>query len=86
MKLYGGKNTKRSKKLKELRSGPYKIKKRISDVSYTLKILERRRYNVFHTSLLEEAPVEVPLALDAPSSEEDEYEVKEICDHKRKGN
>jgi hypothetical protein len=86
MKPRGGKNAKRSKKLEELRSGLYEIERKVSNVSYALKILGKRQHNVFHTSLLKETPVEVPLALDTPSDKEDEYEVKKICDYRRKGN
>jgi hypothetical protein len=86
MKPCGGKNAKRSKKLEELRSGPYEIEKQISNVSYALRIPGKRRHNVLYTSLLEEVPIEVPLALNAPGGEEDEYEVEEICNHRRKGN
>jgi hypothetical protein len=86
MKPRGGKNAKRSKKLEKLRSGPYEIKKRVSDIFYALKISGRRWHNVFYTSFLKEVLIKVPLALDIPGNEEDEYKVEEICDYRRKGN
>jgi len=61
------------------------VKERKSENTYLLDLPERKGYyNVFHVSLLKEAPedVEVSKDLSEYSPDEDEYEVERILDSK----
>ena len=64
--------------------GPYQIEKKLSDLVYKLKLPKgSRRHPVFHISLLEPVPPNVPLQSVAEWDETDEFEVEEILDSKQ---
>jgi hypothetical protein len=74
-----------SNKLDVLRIRPFEIVKKVSRVTYKLKIPESSRHLTFHVSLLEEAPETVPLAEKAEGLLKEEYEVEVILDKRKRG-
>ena len=79
-----------SEKLDYRKLGPFKIKRKLSDVTYELQLPDgmRRIHPVFHVSLLEKAPSRASCGqqeINEQQNQEEEYEVEEILDS-RKGN
>ncbi|KAG9194056.1 hypothetical protein G6011_04091 [Alternaria panax] len=74
-----------SKKLDNLRVGPFEILEEIGTVNYKLQLPPGMRVHpVFHKKLLERAPPDAELATDI-ELEDDEYEVEEIRDLQKVG-
>ena len=74
-----------SKKLDNLRVGPFEILEEIGTVNYKLQLPPGMRVHpVFHKKLLEPAPPDAELATDI-ELEDDEYEVEEIKDLQKVG-
>jgi len=74
-----------SKKLDNLRVGPFEILEEIGTVNYKLQLPPGMRVHpVFHKKLLEPAPPDAELAMDI-ELEDDEYEVEEIKDLRKIG-
>lgn len=75
-------------KLDYVKLGPFEIKERLGNVTYKLDLPEDMRIHpVFHVSLLEPAPDNVPLVKSqkiAKDCEEPRYEIKQIHDARRK--
>ena len=72
-----------SDKLDHKRLGPFKISRKLSDVSYELDLPGTTKlHNRFHVSLLEPAPPEVPLQRELHVEDPEEYEVEAILDHR----
>lgn len=75
-----------SQKLDHQKIGPFTIEEQTGPVNYRLKLPAsmKRIHPVFHTSLLEPAPDNAETAEDIEiESDENEYEVEQILDHKR---
>ena len=77
--------TRPSKKLDHVKIGPFKIVRNIKDTSYELELPEGMKiYPVFHISLLEPAPANVPTLTQVPDNylmeQEERYEVRKILD------
>ncbi|USP73296.1 Reverse Transcriptase [Curvularia clavata] len=74
-----------SKKLDNLRLGPFEILEKMGPVNYKLRLPPGMRiHNVFHKKLLEPAPPEAEL-MDDIELEDDEYTVEEIKDLQKIG-
>jgi RNase H-like domain found in reverse transcriptase/Reverse transcriptase (RNA-dependent DNA polymerase)/Integrase zinc binding domain/Chromo (CHRromatin Organisation MOdifier) domain/Retrotransposon gag protein/Zinc knuckle/Retroviral aspartyl protease len=77
-----------SAKLDHIRIGPFKILERTSRVNYKLQLPETMKIHpVFHISLLEKAPNNIPLNQETIEVETDteEYEVEDILDVQKIG-
>jgi hypothetical protein len=73
-----------SAKLDHVKQGPYLVLWKKAEDVWELDIPNRKgRYNAFHASLLEKAPVGATLATTIDlESDDDEYEVEAILDHR----
>jgi len=73
--------TRPSRKLDHVKVGPFKIKRKISEVNYELDLPKTMRIHpVFHVALLEPAPESAPLDR-STATEDKEYEVEKILDY-----
>jgi hypothetical protein len=71
-----------SRKLDHKKVGPFKIKRKISEVNFELELPKTMKIHpVFHASLLEPAPESAPLDR-ATTTTEEEYQVERILDYK----
>lgn len=67
--------------------GPFKIKKKLSDVSFQLTLPKSMQiHDTFHVALLEPAHVDTPTEENVEVSGPDIYEVEEILDHRTTNN
>ena len=74
--------TRPSRKLDHKKVGPFKIKRKISEVNFELELPKTMKIHpAFHASLLEPAPQSAPLDRSTATAEE-EYEVEKILDYK----
>ena len=68
-------------KLDFTKLGPFKIKRKLSPVTFELQLpSDSRLYPVFHAALLESVPSQVPVQTTLQTNGEKEYEVAEILD------
>src|SRR5436190_13144401 len=75
-----------SDKLDFKRLGPFRIVEKVSKVNYQLELPKKSRLHpVFHVSLLEPAPDNVPITTDTelqPENEPEVYDVEKILDQR----
>src|SRR6266513_2661864 len=72
-----------SSKLDYTKLGPFKIRRKLSPVTFELELPKNSRLHpVFHAALLETAPQGIPVQTILRTKEEQEYEVREILDHR----
>src|SRR6266480_2948103 len=72
-----------SMKLDFTKLGPFKIRRKLSPVTFELKLpKDLRLHPVFYTALLEMAPQGVPVQTTLQAARGQEYEVKEILNSK----
>ena len=61
--------------------GPFKIKRRLSPVTFELELpKDSRIYSVFHVALLETVPQHIPIQTTLQTQEKREYKVKGVLD------
>src|SRR5213595_3828734 len=66
-----------------MKLGSFKIRRKLSPVTFELELPKGSRlYPVFHAALLETAPQRTPTQKVLQTKEEQEYEVREILDHR----
>src|SRR5439155_17689089 len=70
-----------SNKLDYTKLGPFRIRRKLSQVMFELELPKGSRlYPVFHAALLETAPQQIPIQTELQAGKEQEYEVEEILD------
>jgi hypothetical protein len=75
-----------SRKLDHVKVGPFKVKRKISEVNYELALPKTMRIHpVFHVALLEPAPDSAPLDRQTKVTSDEEYEVEKILDYQEIG-
>src|SRR5579871_4577319 len=73
--------TRPSRKLDHVKVGPFKVKRKISEVNYELDLPKSMKIHpVFHVALLEPAPESAPLDR-STATEDKEYQVEKVLDY-----
>ena len=73
-----------SMKLDYMKLGPFKIKRKLSSVTFELELpKDTRIHSVFHAALLEIAQLHVPVQTTLQVKDEKEYKVTEILDSRK---
>jgi hypothetical protein len=75
-----------SRKLDHIKVGPFKVKRKISEVNYELALPKTMQIHpVFHVALLEPAPESAALDKQTKVTSDQEYEVEKILDYQEIG-